>query len=87
MNALRVAFGLLGLLWSAAGAPAATLDSGPRVALVIGNAGYKTMPLANPINDARAVADAVLEGKANATQEVAQAAAGGDEFVEVNEDA
>ena len=36
---------------------------------------------------ARAVADAVLEGKANATQEVAQAAAGGDEFVEVNEDA
>jgi small subunit ribosomal protein S2 len=36
---------------------------------------------------ARAVADAVLEGKANATNEVAQAAAGGDEFVEVNEDA
>jgi len=36
---------------------------------------------------ARAVADAVLEGKANATHEVAQAAAGGDEFVEVNEDA
>jgi len=35
---------------------------------------------------ARAVADAVLEGKANATQEVVQAAAGeGDEFVEVNE--
>ena len=36
---------------------------------------------------ARAVADAVLEGKANATQEVVQAAAGGDEFVEVSEDA
>jgi small subunit ribosomal protein S2 len=36
---------------------------------------------------ARAVADAVTEGKANATHEVAQAAAGGDEFVEVNEDA
>jgi small subunit ribosomal protein S2 len=34
---------------------------------------------------ARAVADAVLEGKANATQEAAQAAAQGDEFVEVNE--
>ena len=35
---------------------------------------------------ARAVADAVLEGKANATQEVVQAtAAEGDEFVEVNE--
>ncbi len=32
---------------------------------------------------ARAVADAVLEGKANATSEVVQAASGGDEFVEV----
>ena len=37
---------------------------------------------------ARAIADAVLEGKANATNEVAQAvSAGGDEFVEVSEDA
>jgi small subunit ribosomal protein S2 len=36
---------------------------------------------------ARAVADSVLEGKANATQELVQAVAGGDEFVEVNEDA
>jgi small subunit ribosomal protein S2 len=37
---------------------------------------------------ARAVADAVLEGKANASNEVVQAvSAGGDEFVEVNEDA
>ena len=37
---------------------------------------------------AKAVADAVLEGKANATNEVVQAvAAGGDEFVEVNETA
>ncbi len=36
---------------------------------------------------ARAVADAVLEGKANATNEVVQAAAVGDEFVEVNEEA
>ena len=34
---------------------------------------------------ARAVADAVLEGKANATNEVVQAASGNDEFVEVNE--
>jgi small subunit ribosomal protein S2 len=34
---------------------------------------------------AKAVADAVLEGKANATNEVAQAVpAGGDEFVEVS---
>jgi len=36
---------------------------------------------------ARAVADAVLEGKAAAVTEVAQAVAGGDEFVEVNEGA
>lgn len=36
---------------------------------------------------ARAVADAVLEGKANATSDVVQAAAGGDEFVEVSEEA
>jgi small subunit ribosomal protein S2 len=34
---------------------------------------------------AKAVADAVLEGKANAASEVAQAAAQGDEFVEVDE--
>ncbi|MFO1221290.1 MAG: 30S ribosomal protein S2 [Burkholderiaceae bacterium] len=36
---------------------------------------------------ARAVADAVLEGKANAVTEVVQAAAEGDEFVEVREGA
>jgi small subunit ribosomal protein S2 len=37
---------------------------------------------------ARAIADAVLEGKANAGQDVVQAvSAGGDEFVEVSEDA
>jgi small subunit ribosomal protein S2 len=36
---------------------------------------------------ARAVADAVLEGKANATTEVVQAVTGGDEFVEVEENA
>ncbi len=36
---------------------------------------------------ARAIADAVLEGKANATADVVQAASGGDEFVEVREEA
>jgi len=36
---------------------------------------------------ARSVADAVLEGRANATTEVVQAAGGSDEFVEVSEDA
>ncbi len=36
---------------------------------------------------ARAIADAVLEGRANATNEVVQVAAGGDEFVEVSEEA
>jgi len=34
---------------------------------------------------AQAVADAVLEGRANAVNEVVQAASGGDEFVEVSE--
>ena len=34
---------------------------------------------------AKAVADAVLEGRANAVNEVVHAVAGGDEFVEVNE--
>lgn len=57
MNALRAACALLLLAFAAVAAQAAALDSGPRVALVIGNAGYRTMPLANPINDARAVAD------------------------------
>jgi small subunit ribosomal protein S2 len=36
---------------------------------------------------ARAIADAVLEGKANATNEVVQVAAEGDEFVEISEGA
>ena len=36
---------------------------------------------------ARAVADAVLEGKANAVTEIVQTAGGSDEFVEVNEGA
>ena len=36
---------------------------------------------------ARAVADAVLEGKANAVTEIVQSAGGSDEFVEVNEGA
>ena len=36
---------------------------------------------------ARSVADAVLEGKANSTNEVVQAASGNDEFVEVSADA
>ena len=36
---------------------------------------------------ARTVADAVLEGKANATAEVVQAVSGSDEFVEVSEEA
>jgi small subunit ribosomal protein S2 len=35
----------------------------------------------------KAVADAVLEGKANAVSDVVAAVAGGDEFVEVSEGA
>ena len=33
----------------------------------------------------RGVADAILEGRANAVQEVVEAARGGDDFVEVQE--
>jgi small subunit ribosomal protein S2 len=36
---------------------------------------------------AKAVADAVLDGKANAVNDVVAAVAGGDEFVEVSEEA
>jgi hypothetical protein len=53
--ALRALLALAALLLCAAAAPAATLDAGPRVALVIGNAGYRSAPLANPLNDARAM--------------------------------
>jgi hypothetical protein len=35
--------------------------TGQRVALVIGNAGYKDAPLANPLNDARAMAHALRD--------------------------
>jgi hypothetical protein len=48
--------------WSASGqdrnltvAKAATASGEQRIALVIGNSGYKSSPLANPINDARAM--------------------------------
>ncbi len=57
-----IASAFLTLLLAAAFASvsnAATLDAGPRVALVIGNAGYRTTPLKNPLSDARAVADAL----------------------------
>lgn len=35
------------------------LNSGKRIALVIGNAGYASAPLLNPLNDARAVSDSL----------------------------
>lgn len=49
------------LLWALAlgSAPAASLDKGKRIALVIGNAAYQSSPLANPLNDARAVSDSL----------------------------
>jgi uncharacterized caspase-like protein len=53
------AFMLAVLAIAALPVQAASLDGLPRVALVIGNAGYKTMPLTNPLNDARAIADAL----------------------------
>lgn len=49
------------LLWALAAPPgqAANLDRGKRIALVIGNAAYRSAPLANPLNDARAVSDSL----------------------------
>ncbi len=45
-----------------AGAPVSA-GTGKRVALVIGNSAYKIAPLANPVNDARAVASALQDIK------------------------
>jgi len=71
--AQRLAFALL--LWVSLAPPLAAQDrvlrispaaaptapAEPRVALVIGNGRYKQSPLANPVNDARAVAKALAE--------------------------
>ena len=38
-----------------------TTDSGPRTALVIGNANYDSAPLKNPVNDARDIANSLRE--------------------------
>ena len=38
-----------------------TTDSGPRSALVIGNADYDSRPLRNPVNDARAMSRTLRE--------------------------
>ena len=42
-------------------APVTAANSSQRVALVIGNAAYKEAPLVNPVNDARAMAQALRE--------------------------
>ncbi len=54
---LGVALALLGV--AAAPSALAATDGGGRHALVIGNAGYRVAPLNNPLNDARAMADAL----------------------------
>lgn len=65
---------------SVAQAPAAPVTKGQRLALVIGNSGYKEAPLANPVNDARAVARALAESgfqviiRENADQRTMQSA-------------
>ena len=45
----------------ATGVSVAATDGGARVALVIGNAGYRSAPLTNPVNDARAVSRSLRE--------------------------
>ena len=49
---------LFAVFHTAAAGPA---DASRRMALIIGNSDYETVPLANPVNDARLIADA-LEG-------------------------
>jgi hypothetical protein len=44
----------------AATSSVAAADAPPRIALVIGNADYESVPLANPANDARLIADALV---------------------------
>jgi hypothetical protein len=46
----------LGLALSAYAGPSPSPDGPPRHALVIGNSAYRTLPLVNPVNDARAIA-------------------------------
>ncbi|MCK6452439.1 MAG: caspase family protein, partial [Alphaproteobacteria bacterium] len=55
MKAMRVCLLLLLGLWPAVPVPPAA--GAGRVALVIGNASYAAMPLANPVNDARLMAE------------------------------
>jgi hypothetical protein len=52
-------FGCLALMATCAQAAQAPAD--PRVALVVGNGAYKSSPLNNPVNDARAMARALKE--------------------------
>src|SRR5687767_13134777 len=46
----------LGLALSTHAGPSPFPDGPPRHALVIGNSAYRTLPLVNPVNDARAIA-------------------------------
>jgi hypothetical protein len=57
MNSRDALRGAIALLLFAVGAIASAQEH--RVALVIGNADYKTAPLKNPVNDARAMASAL----------------------------
>ena len=59
-SAARLIVGVvLVIVWTLARADASAADA--RVALVVGNAAYKSAPLKNPVNDARAIARALKE--------------------------
>jgi small subunit ribosomal protein S2 len=96
MNALPDAIFVIDVGYHKIGVAEAKKLSIPVIGVVDSNHSPEGIDYVIPGNDdsakavalyARAVADAVLEGKANAVSEVVQAAGGGDEFVEVNEDA
>src|SRR6266852_4423016 len=58
--AMALAAGV-GLLASAASVGAQATREEPRIALVIGNSAYREVPLRNPVNDVRAIAQALRE--------------------------
>ena len=66
----RLLFALvIGLAWLATALPAGAQAPRPepRLALLIGNSGYKESPLRNPVNDVRAMAQRLRELAGSAT--------------------
>ena len=57
--AVAICGAVVGVMWAGTASAQIPTGAGKRVALVVGNAAYKLGPLANPVNDAQAVAEAL----------------------------